>query len=316
MSRLNLLFFIKNYQDCASTNAPKRGVVERTVDFNGLCCGDQGFGRELELQAGETKELFNGVRTLFQDNTTQYSVALKPMTTTTYVLSWSGGVAPNFRTPRVTGADATTQTTVTINGPLATFTSTGGTPLNLIAGGVGVGDQVVVGTDFAPSNQGLFVVSAVTPTSFTVENLIAGPEGPITLGADFADQIQIFSASGVQKGDVVSITSGLSPVSWGNYNVLAVYANALEFGSTGVLPQEGPVTTEVNVYSNAKQLTYVEADGRCELTINGVAAGEVEPWVVRNHTKPGIFVRKSTQWQMAVTNPGLRTIKLFVAAVD
>jgi hypothetical protein len=83
--------------------------------------------QEAIVAPGETLQLFMGTRSLAQDGTTEYSISLKPLTTNTYVLSWTGGTAPNFRTPRSTGANATTQIVTSVNGPLETFTSSPGT---------------------------------------------------------------------------------------------------------------------------------------------------------------------------------------------
>ena len=252
-----------------------------------------------------------------QDGSTQYSIALKPLTSNTYVLSWVGGTNPVFRTARVPGADAPTQITVTLNGPLATFTSTGGTPLSLISGGAVVGDFVRLGNLFNQLNQSEMQIIALTATSFTVNNETAVAEGPITLGADFASQLQIYSAAGVQVNDTLAITGGFSIASQGDYSISAVGASFIEFFSADALPQEGPITTQaIAIYSAAKQLVYLESDQHCQMSINGSTSDDIKPFVINNSTQPGVFMRSATVYSMSVTNLSQTTANLFLASVE
>lgn len=315
MSQLNLLVFLNAYSDQHSSNNPSLNHFKWNRSLNSVQVGNP-QEQPLQLAPGETKTLFNGSRTLAQDNTTEYSIALKPLTSSTYTLSWSGGTAPNFRTPRSTGADATTQVTVTLNGPVATFTSTGGTLFNLA--GVQVGDSVFVGNLFNPLNQGFNKVIAVTSTSFSVANPSAFAEGPITLGAGFASQIQIFSAAGVQVNDKLVISGGFSSATQGTYVITAVYANAVEFYSTSILPQEGPILTEaIAIYSNAKQFVYIEADQHCDISINGTNSDDIQPFFSGGLVvAPGLFMRTSTVYSLSVTNVSNSTANVLMLSVE
>ncbi len=316
MSTFNFLVFLNAYGDANSSNAPSLNNFRWDREVKGLAVNNPN-GRSFSLAPGETKTLFSGLRTLLQDGTTQYSLTLKFLTTNTYVLTNVAGTAPNFRTPRAPGADATTQITATINGPLVTFASTGGTPLNLIVGGVVAGDYVRLGNLFNQVNQGEQKILARTATSFTVENEIGTAEGPITLGAGFASQLQIYSALGVQVGDTLVISGGFSPVTQDSYKVTGVGANFLEFFSADVLPLEGPITTQdIAVYDSAKQFVYLESDQHVSLNINGAAAGEIKPFVSLSSTQPGIFMRTSTQYSMSVTNNSSDSASLFLATVE
>jgi hypothetical protein len=316
MPNLNFLVFLNAYSDANSSNNPSLNNFKWDREIRGLPVNNpQSF--PFTLAPGETKTLFNGSRALAQDGSTQYSIALKALTSNTYILSNSGGTAPNFRTPRVPGADATTQITVTLNGPIAIFTSTGGTALSLISGGVVVGDYVRIGNLFNPANQGEFKILSLSATSFTVENELAAAEGPITLGSGFASQLQIYSALGVQVGDTLIISGGFSAVTQGSYKVTSVGAEFLEFYSTDVLPQEGPITTEsIAIYSEAKQLVYMESDQNCSMNINGSAAGEIQPIVINNSVQPGVFMRTSVMYSMTVTNNSTDPANLFLASAE
>lgn len=316
MPNLNLLVFLNSYSDPNSSNNPSLSNFKWDREINGLSV-ENPQSLAFSLAPGETRVLFNGSRTLAQDGTTLYSIALKPLTSNTYILSNTGGTAPDFRTPRAPGADATTQISVVLNGPLATFSSTGGTPLALLSGGVVVGDYVRIGNLFNPANQGEWKIIAVTATSFTVENELAAAEGPITLGSGFAAQLQIYSAAGVQIGDTLNITGGFSPVTQGSYKITSVGAEFLEFYSTDVLPAEGPIMTQaIAAYIDAKQLVYLESDQHCSMILNGVGGGEIQPFVINNSTQPGIFMRTSTIYSMSVTNNSTSPANLFLASVE
>lgn len=314
MGNLNLLVFLNAYSDTTPSNDPSLNNFKWSRSLNSLPI-ENTLSYPLSLAPGETRTLFNGSRTLAQDGTTEYSIALKPLNTSIYVLSAVSGTLPAFRSARTTGADATTQITVTINGPVATFTSTSGTALNLA--GCQVGDSVFVGNLFNIANQGLAKIISLTTTSFSIQNLLAVAEGPITLGSGFAAQIQIFGATGVQAGDNLVISGGFSPVTQGTYQITAVYANSLEFCSLGILPMEGPITTQaIAIYSQAKQFVYLESDQSCSMIINNVAAGNVSPFVISNSTQPGIFMRTDTIYSMSVTNNSTNTANLYLAAVE
>jgi len=315
MSQLNLLVFLNAYEDKNSSNNPSLNNFKWNRSLNSIQVGNP-QEQPVQLAPGETKELFNGSRVLAQDLTTQYSIALKPLTSNIYTLSWVGGTAPNFRIPRATGADATTQVTVTINGPVATFTSTGGTPFNLTT--VQVGDSVFIGNLFNSLNQGFNKIISKTTTSFSVANPNAFAEGPITLGTNFASQIQIFSAAGVQVNDKMVINGGFSPVTQGTYVITAVYANALEFFSINILPQEGPITTNaIAIYSNAKQFVYIEADKHCDININGANTDNIQPFFSGGLVvSPGLFMRTATVYSLSITNKSDSTANVLMLSVE
>lgn len=316
MSVLNLLVYLSASSDSQGSNAPSLGNFKWTRDASNLSVSNPssiGFS----LAPGETKSLFDGQRTLAQDGTTQYDIALKPANSSIYVLSHSGGTPPEFRAPRTSGADATTEVSVTINGPVVTFASTAGTAFALIVGGVTVGDYVRIGDLFNAGNQGEWQVIARTATSFSVVNDLAVAESGVALGAGFADQVRIYSAAGVQAGDTLLIDSGFSLVTQGSYIVTSVADNFLEFSSTEVLPEEGPITTQVAVYSSAKRLVYLESDQHVSMILNGVGGSEIEPLADNcGCVKPGVFLQTSLVYSMSVTNDSLSTANLFFAAVE
>lgn len=314
MPKLSLLIHLNAYSDSNSSNAPSLSNFKWTRDISGLPASNP-VSAAFQLNPGETRTLYTGQRTLSGDGTTQYGISLKPLSSSNYRIQYLSGTPPLFKPARTTGADATTQITVVTNGPIVTFSSTAGTPLNLA--GVSVGDLARIGSEFNILNQGEWKIIAKSATSFTVENEVAVNEGPITLGSDFANQILIYGASGVQKGDTIVIQSGFSPVTLGSYSVTDVTSTYVEFYSTNILPTEtGIVSTDLAIYSAAKGLIYLESDQNVGIQINGNAVANVEPFVINNSTCPGVFMLRSTVWTFTITNNSLNVANLFVASIE
>jgi hypothetical protein len=190
------------------------------------------------------------------------------------------------------------------------------TAFNLISGGVVVGDFVRVGNLFNVVNQGEWKIISVTATSFSVANIIGVPEGPYVLGVNYASQIQIYSAAGVQVNDTLIISSGFSPVSYGSYLVSGVAANWLQFYTTSTLPQEGPITTEVQIYEYAKRFIYMETNENVTVTINGTQTANIEPWEIGTTTFPGQYMQKATIYSLSVTNTSTNAANLLLCSVE
>lgn len=319
MSKLNLLFYLNAYEDNNPSNAPGRNNFKWERSINSALVNNPN-SLEFTLAPGETRSLWDGSRTLTQNNTTQYSIALVSFSTTEYRLSWVGGAVPTFRTLRSSGANNSTNVTVTVNGPVVTFTSTSGQMFDLISGGVIVGDYVRIGNLFNASNQGPWQIISMTNTSFSVLNPSGAAEGSIVLGLGFANQVRIYSATGVQINDTLSITGGFSPVTQGSYVITDVSDNFLQFSSVNPLPQEGPIVTDnISVYFMAKKMVYVESDQHVSMLINGVAGNEINPDIgcgCAGQLKPGIFLRTSLMYSMSVTNNSINPAKVFFASVE
>lgn len=320
MSKLNILLYLNAYEDRQASNSPNRSNFKWERNINSIFANNP-VSLELTLAPGETRNLFSGQRSLSQDGTTQYTISLVPFSTTTYQLSWVGGTAPNFRTSRSSGANASTNVTVTVNGPVTTFSSTSGTMFNLISGGVIVGDSVRIGSQFNLSNQGEWKIISVTNTSFSIVNAAGVAEGPINLGIGYASQVKIYSAAGVQAEDTLVISGGFSPVTQGSYVVTSVADTFLQFSSVNPLPQEGPIVTQaIAVYSLAKKMVYVESDQHITMNINNIAGDEIVPIVTCDcapgKSKPGMFLRTSTIYSMSITNASINPANVFIASIE
>lgn len=323
MSKLNFLVYLNAYDDQHSSNAPNRSNFKWERNANSIFANNP-TSLEFSMAPGETRTLFNGQRTLTQDNTTQYTLSLVPFTMTTYQIKWVGGTSPRFRTARVSGANSSTNVTVTVNGPVATFASGIGQPFDLISGGVVVGDSVRIGSNFSPANQGEWKIISMTNTSFSVANPLAVAEGPINLGSSYNSQVDIYSAAGVQVNDTLIISGGFSPASWGSYTITAVSDTFIQFSSLNALPQESSITTQaIAAYFIAKKLIYMESDQHVTMAINGASGNEINPLVtcgcnglIPNKQEPGMFLRTSTVYSISITNVSINTANLFFASVE
>jgi hypothetical protein len=314
MSKLNFLVHLNTYSDASASNNPSLSNFKWTREITGIPASNP-ISEAFSLAPGESKTIFSGVRSILVDGTTQFSLQLKPLSSSTYRLLATSGQIPGFRTARSTGADATTEVTAVVNGPIVTLSSTGGTAFDFSS--VVVGDIVKIGDQFNTLNQGEYKILAKTATSITVENYTGVNEGPVTLGATFADQIRIFSATGVQEGDIVVIKSGFSSVTFGSYKITDVTDNYIEFYSTSVLPQEtGIISADLAIYSQAKNLVYLESSQKSTVEINGTQMTAMEPFIINNSKQPGVFMIKATVYSFTVTNNSLDTASCFVATVE
>ena len=184
-----------------------------------------------------------------------------------------------------------------------------------------IGDWVTIGSEFNALNQGSWQIISKTSNSFSVVNESGVNEGPIILGSTFASQVQVYSAAGVQVNDTIVISGGFSPVTQGSYQVTAVTPTTLSFYSTAILPQETNIATDAFViYSQAKQLIYVEASVETSVIVNGTPVATIEPFVIAgtygSTTKPGMFLLKSTVYSLALQNNSINSSDIFIATVE
>jgi hypothetical protein len=316
MSKFNILFHIQNYKDATPTNTPQMSHFKWTREQQGLS-SDAPISQEFALAPSESKDLFNGSRTLSHNGSTEYSLYKKPLVSNTYILEWNGnGAAPAFRTSRAIGSDATTEITVTKNGDLVTLTNTAGTAIDLVTGLVVVGDLVSLGAEFNSANQGVFKILSRTANSLSLENS-SGSAEVVVLGASYETALEIFSSNGVQVGDTLKILGGFSPVSRESFDITAVYSDRVEFFSAKVLPEESDVQTNaISIYSSAKKFIYIESSDKITLTINGTSQVTVEPFVEATGNKPGMYFQKSTIWSLSCSNDSINMATIYLAAIE
>lgn len=319
MSKLNLLVHLNGYEDENPTNNPSRNNFKWNRDIQGVDISEPA-SRAITLAPGQTHSLFSGSVTTSDDATTTWDIALKPGSSNTYRISHNAGTAPEFRTARTSGADATTQVTVTKNAKVLTFTSTGGTLFDLITNGVVVGDIARIGSGFNAVNQGKYKIIALTATSFSVENEVGQAEGPILLDADFADDINIHSQDGVQIGDKVDIIAGFSSVSQNTYEITDVSHDYIEFFSLDSLPVESGVSNNPSallIYRDAKQFVYIESDQKLDIKINGsTVTNQITPMSAGTAKKPGVFMSSASIKSAEIENTSQSFANIFYVTAE
>ena len=79
MSKFNALIYLNAYDDYCSTNNPARNQFRWNRSLNSLLVSSP-VSMDFSLAPGQTLSVFSGARTLSQDSTTEYSIALKPFT--------------------------------------------------------------------------------------------------------------------------------------------------------------------------------------------------------------------------------------------
>jgi len=320
MGTLKTLIFLQAYQDsscCDTRSSPQRNDFKWTREYSNASISNA-LSETFQVPPQTTQLLFSGTRTLTQDGTTEYSIAPVMFNTSLYQLTNVGGMASGFRTLRSIGTDATTQVTTSINGPILTYTFTGGTLPDLST--VQAGDNVLIGNLFNQLNQGttgIWQIISTTSTSISLVNPNGYVQGPITLGSGFATQLRIFSSTGVQIGDTLNISSGFSPVSQNSYEITQVTDYYVQFSYTGSLPSEGPIMTEVAIYSMAKTTLYLETNQSLELLINGAMSGpSVIPTVSNGIAYPGLFLINSLVYSLSVVNNSINVANVTLLSTE
>lgn len=315
MSKLNVLLHLNGYEDENPTNNPTKNNFKWTFDEQGIDVQEP-ESKLLKLQSGQSLSLFSGEVSISDDNTTTYDIALKEGTSNTYTITYNSGTSPDFRIGKSLGHDSTTIVCVEKNGPLLTYTSTAGTIFDLVSGGVQVGDEVRIGSNFNLSNQGKYKILSFTATSFTVENSSGMEENNVILGLEFASQLQIFSVDGVQVGDKVRISSGFSSVSFGTYEITDVSPQSIEIYSIRSLPEETNKQTQLNIYNNSKRFMYIESNKKISLTIDGVSAGNIENLNAGSSLKNGFFVKTGESYSASIVNLSNDTATIFYVVAE
>lgn len=319
MAKLNVLVHLNAYSDSKDTNNPSMNNVRWSRDLESIPV-DEPASKSLQVQPGQSMSLFSGTVSTSADSTTTWDIALKSGSSNTYKISHNGGTAPAFRTARSSGADATTEITVTKNAKLLKFESTGGTNLDLVSGGVQIGDEVRLGSGFSEQNQGKYKIISFNTTSFTVENETGVAEGPVTLGADYEEDIDIFSADGVQVGDKVDLVAGFSSVSFGTYEITDVSHDFIEIFSNESLPSETAVSNNPEaflIYTSAKSFLYLESDQDLSIKLNGsTVTNKIEPIFVGSQKKPGLFMSSSSIKSAEIENTSQSTANVFYVTAE
>lgn len=323
MATLNLQVNALSYKDTKASNNPSIRVFDYVFKLPGQTA-EKPQSDDLSIAPGETRTIFNGSRATAIDGTTAFSVTRPDPSLLTYRFSHTAGTAPVFRTDRLPGIDNTSQFSVSVNGPIATYTNTGGQALN--TGNVVVGDvfKIDSGAGFSSSNSGRFTILAKTSNSISVQNLSAVLES-ITI-ADFT-KFLVYSNGGsnnqIQLKDKVIISAGFSLATQGTYEISEVTPSYFEISSaapSGIPLESGiiPGASGLIFYSSAKKFVLISAQQKCSVRVNADSSDNslIEPVEANNPEKPGIYLKNGTVYSLVIKNLSLETMNLIVATAE
>lgn len=312
------------YGDMTQSNNPKLRYVDWSRDLTEELV-DNPRSESHILTPGEEKLIFDGTRSTSIDGTSAFSLSLVSGTSDRYRFTWTAGTDPVFRSSRSFTVSGGTVTVVVNANNTATFTVSGGSFT-----GIQVGDTVwlpgppdIVSSPFNVLNQGFWVVLAVNATTLTLsrpgDSFSAVGEGPISVTA--AEQLQAYSAAGVQPGDKLEVTAGFSATALRNYQVVDVTNKYVEVESTvplaaesGILPGAGGML----FFTTVKRWLRIEADQECVIRINGDTSSfqRLTPWLAGDPLKVGEYVKTGAVWSLKIFNRSPLPASISVISVE
>jgi hypothetical protein len=244
----------------------------QTLEVNPALSVQTGRAWQNVLAVGETATIMSTRRTLAYDATTQFTLSQpRAAETTTFRIQWTTtGTNPVFRTSRSIGLDATSKVRVTVlSTVMARIDTSSGTALSSTA--VQIGDTLLIEetTDtftslFASANQGVAVtvqgkgtgyVDVVHNDTFTAEE--------VTLGANYANAIRIFSSGPVAVGDVIELGDSFNYGNRGIFPIVQVRNDYIEYSADSGVAETliGVVSGDLVCYDKYINFLSLQATG-------------------------------------------------------
>jgi hypothetical protein len=309
MAFMNLNFQLLVYKDQPSGSKPNIRIPDLTESFQGLVLNNVKTD-DPTIQPGETKTIAVTTRTLGLSNTTQFAIERPDAASDKTRLRWTGtGSNPLFRTARNLSIDATTQVSITRQAPrIARVQSTGGTPI--VASPVQLGDILQFGpnTDtftspFGDQNVGKqFVVQAVGSNYVDViDEGTIGLDSNVTLGADYAKALRVYSPGPVRIGDSVRIDGfTLNTNNVGDFVLTDATPDYVEFINPYSSPQTFTNSDDlIRVYDHLIGFVYIRSSGPVRLTTNRDSVEDLGSLALGG---PALKLSTTKAWQIDATN--------------
>jgi len=330
-ANLNLAQLLVAFGDTPPTANPSLKYFDWQQQLNNLPVSNP-LSRGYSVDPNDTLSVFSGTRSTSIDNTTEFDMALSsiPGETSRYRFAWSGtGTSPDLRTDR--GLDLSgVAVTVTVNAnSTATFTASAGD----FTGSV-VGDALYLGdatfgdefnSSFNTSNLGYWTIISVAGdgSSITAQRPTGDPFSALAEVATpvAAEELQVFSAAGVQVGDKVAISAGFSVYVRNTYSVDRVNPAWFEIVATGALPVAEtavPDTSGIVFYTAGKRLLFIAADQECAVRVNGDSGStqRLSPWQAGDASMMGWYLKCGPAWSLDVVNLTPSTLNLVVISAE
>lgn len=297
------------YTDVNATTNPAKKHFDWRTECKGLPVS-RPSARQFSIPPGETVQLFNGIRSLALDNTTELELTRNKSKEGVYRLTWVDGTSPEFRQERFDPAILEGKTLqITINGETALF------EFNEPLSDIQVGDCMFIpsiktgdpDTQISPLNSGYWQILRVNGDVVTCRRPGGQPFQAVDQAVTLkANHLFVFGTAGVQVGDKIEIQGGFASVSYGTYKVTEVTSRWVEFEAEQVLPEEtakvGP--DDLIVYTAAKRFVRVEVDQPASLFVNGVSTEclRVEPIEAGDVQSVGWHESFGSMWALSIKN--------------
>ena len=319
MNLLNSVTHLMAYADSSGqTDNPRQRVFDWNRQISGIEVVNPASDHKV-IPVGGSFTLFDGSTSVTLDATSVLSLTLVPGAAgSVYRLSVTSGPA-GFRTARVpTGIVACT---VTINNnAIAVFNFTGATLTGIVPGDImRINGQV--GGDTAPyafssENSGRWRVLAVSGTQISCTRLPCEPfSAMVETVAIATNDVQFYSADGVQTEDKMDIAGSFSPASWGRFVIQAVTATTIDFMSANPLPLESGiayVVGTISFFTQSKRLIYIEADQESSVQLDGDTGLKVRisPISPGSPTLVGYFHKWGDTFKCVVVNRSVNPMNI------
>ena len=325
MATFSLTQRLLAYEDPISSNNPQQRPFDWSRQIQGIPV-DNAACEPFRIAPLQQVTLFNGTRAIFADGTTQYSLTVLNTASNRYRLRWTGtGTAPAFRTDRGAAlAGVSTTITPQLNQSVVVTTSAGSFFGSVVVGdvvyipGLSTGDPLGI---FNTLNEGFWSVLGATATQLVLTRFPGAVYSAVaeTVAVLANTSFQVFSSTGVQLDDTLSLVSGFSAPLLQNYEIVSVTADALEFVSGITLPPIDSIIPGVGaivIFSNAKSFVYLETDQNLGININGVGSFTVEPILAGDPNKIGAFEMMGTVYSLVATNKSTQLATIKVISVE
>jgi hypothetical protein len=323
LGKLNLQVNSIAYEDLNASNNP----LVRNFDLQYKVAGlpvQEAISESFLIPPSATVTVFDGTRTTAIASDTAFTSSKPDPNKNIYRFTYVSGTNPVFRNDRAIGIDNTSVFAITVNGPIATLTNTGGTPIDTTS--VQVGDilNLLPLSGASIANRGKFTILSKTATSLTYQNLNAVAQ---TFTVNTASDFLVYSngtvGNQIQVGDKVKISAGFSSSVFGTYSITEVTPSWFEISvaAPNGIPLETSVTPGVSglvFYSSAKKFVLIAAQDKCAARFNGDIGdlSEIEPEVIGNPEKPALLLKQGSAFSLVIKNLSLSSLKVLVASAE
>ena len=313
---LNIINQILSYNASqGTTDSPLMRSFDWTRRMTGLSVGNP-QSDNFVLSPGQTVSVFNGSKPNPLD--TSSVLDLLSVGNGLYRLNVTAG-SSEFRTRR--SISGISNCSISINNlSMAVFNFSGST-----LSSVQIGDTMrIKGSSthdsgpfaFNSLNSGNWLIIGKNGTSLSCvrpvgETFTAAAESI----SDASGDIDIYSSSGLQKGDKMQISGAFSLASFRSYELKEVTPDYLDFISTVALPIETDISyidNAINFYTSAKKYIYMESDQVCVVQFNGSSdiTNKIVPVAAGSPTLPGFLSQTGDFYSCDVTNKSLNVLNL------